>query len=109
MEQPLSQHSLDGEWKFRVAGSLRGDAPKNLSLDQWMTGAMPGTIHYHLQKLGKIPDPFYGRNELNLQWIDEQDWELVKEVRVTQQEASQSRKEMVFDGIDTVAAIFLNG
>ena len=105
----MSQHSLDGEWKFRVAGPFRGDAPKVLNLHQWMAGTMPGTIHFHLQKLGKIPDPFYGRNELNLQWIDEQDWELVKEVRVTPQDAAQSRQELVFDGIDTIAEIFLNG
>ncbi|HJT24383.1 MAG TPA: glycoside hydrolase family 2 protein, partial [bacterium] len=105
----MSQHSLDGEWKFRVAGPLRGAAPRDLNLHQWMRGTMPGTIHYQLQKLGKIPDPFYGRNELDLQWIDEQDWELVKEVRVTPQEAAQGRQELIFDGIDTVAEIFLNG
>ncbi len=70
---------------------------------------MPGTIHYQLQKLWKIPDPFYGRNELNLQWIDEQDWELTKTVRITRDAAVSDRQELVFDGIDTIAEIFLNG
>jgi beta-mannosidase len=74
-----------------------------------MPAAMPGTVHYHLQRLSKIPDPFYGRNELDLQWVDEQDWELAREVQVTPLEAAQSRQELVFDGIDTVAEIFLNG
>ncbi len=70
---------------------------------------MPGTIHYQLQKLRKIPDPFYGRNELDLQWIDEQDWELSKTVQVGPGEAARGRQELIFDGIDTVAEIFLNG
>lgn len=105
----LAQHSLDGEWKFRVAGPPRGAAPQDKGLHQWMPATMPGTVHYHLQKLGKIPDPFYGRNELGLQWVDEQDWELAKTVQVSPQEAAQGRQELVFDGIDTVAEIFLNG
>ncbi len=107
-DESLSLHSLDGEWKFRAAGPLRGETPKKLGLDQWMPAAMPGTIHYQLQRLKKIPDPFYGRNELGLQWIDEQDWELVKTVRVSPQEEALGRQELIFDGIDTVAEIFLN-
>jgi beta-mannosidase len=46
---------------------------------------------------------------LDLQWVDEQDWELVKEVQVTSHEAAQGRQELIFDGIDTIAEIFLNG
>jgi beta-mannosidase len=26
-------------------------------------------------RAGRIPDPFYGTNELDLQWIEERDWE----------------------------------
>ncbi|HEY3595880.1 MAG TPA: hypothetical protein VGL13_18475, partial [Polyangiaceae bacterium] len=70
---------------------------------------MPGTIHFHLQKLGKIPDPYYGRNELDLQWVDQQDWELKKTVRATPRDCKSARQELVFDGLDTVATVFLNG
>lgn len=74
-----------------------------------MPAAMPGTIHYQLQKLNKIPDPFYGRNELQVQWVDGQDWELSKVVHLSAPDAAQGRQELIFDGIDTVAEIFLNG
>ena len=66
---------LNGEWTFRLAGEPRGAAPTALSLDRWIPATVPGTVHYQLQAQGKIPDPWFGRNELSQQWIDEQDWE----------------------------------
>ena len=49
--------SLEGDWQFRCPHPLRGEAPRGLQLDRWMKAVMPGTVHYQLQKLGKIPDP----------------------------------------------------
>jgi beta-mannosidase len=74
-----------------------------------MPAKMPGTIHFHLQKLGKIPDPYDDRNELDVQWVDEQDWELRRTVRASAADCRRSRQELVFDGIDTIAAVLLNG
>jgi beta-mannosidase len=104
----MATYSLDGQWTFHAAGSLKSSAPKNLGLEKWMPAAMPGTLHHALQKLGKIPDAFYGRNELDLQWIDEQDWEIRRSVRATAGDCRKTRQQLVFDGIDTVAEIFLN-
>src|SRR3712207_8954090 len=36
---------------------------------------VPGSVHTDLQRTGLIPDPFWGSNELELQWIEETDWE----------------------------------
>ena len=96
---------LDGPWHFRLAGSFKDDA----SLSRWMPASVPGTVHHHLHQLGKIPDPFYGRNELDLQWIDQQDWEWTRSIEVNPEAVAASRQELIFDGIDTVATIFLNG
>jgi beta-mannosidase len=74
-----------------------------------MPATMPGTIHHHLQKLRKIPDPYYGRNELGVLWVDEQDWELRKTVRAGEGDCRSTRQELIFDGLDTVATVFLNG
>jgi beta-mannosidase len=70
---------------------------------------MPGTIHHALHRLGKIEDPHVARNELDVQWIDQQDWELAKSVEVTREDCQRARQELVFDGLDTIATIFLNG
>ena len=65
---------LDGEWQFRLAGKVIGEAPRSAArFMRWMPGIVPGTVHHHLHALGKIGDPHFGRNELELQWIDRQD------------------------------------
>ena len=51
-------------WQFRDTTS------KN-----WLPATVPGCVHTDLLAAGKIPDPFYGTNELDLQWIEERDWE----------------------------------
>ena len=99
----MATYSLDGKWMFRVAGALKGSAPKIAKLDAWMPVLMPGTLHYALQKLKKTPDAFYSRNELDLQWIDEQDWEIRRKISVPGPDCGKLRQQLVFDGIDTVA------
>jgi beta-mannosidase len=88
---------------------MRKKTPRSLGLDRWMTARVPGTLHYHLQKLKKIPDPFNSRNELEVQWVDEQDWEMRKIIRLSQRDCDCSRRQLIFDGIDTVAEIHVNG
>ena len=96
---------LDGPWQFRLAN----DPSATPALARWMPATVPGTVHHHLQLMGKIPDPHDGRNELDLQWIDEKDWEWGREIHVPADAIQQPRQELIFDGLDTVATIFLNG
>jgi beta-mannosidase len=105
----MSTYSLDGQWRFRCPHELRGNAPSTAGLKRWMPATMPGTIHHALHTLGKIEDPHYARNELDLQWIDQQDWELCTTVEVTKEDCKRARQELIFDGLDTVATIYLNG
>src|SRR4051794_32235818 len=110
----MTTRTLDGTWTFRLRGAPRGSAagrsgPRDPRLKRWMPAAMPGTIHLALQQAGGIPDRFDARNELAVQWIDEQDWELKRELPATAEDCRRSRQELIFEGIDTVATIFLNG
>ena len=41
----------------------------------WLPAVVPGCVHTDLRRAGKIPDPFWGTNELQLQWIEERNWE----------------------------------
>ena len=40
------------------------------------TGA--GRYPQRLLAAGKIPDPYYGKNELDLQWIGQRDWVFIR-------------------------------
>lgn len=42
---------------------------------EWLLAQVPGCVHTDLLRLDKIPDPFYGTNEKDIQWIDKKDWE----------------------------------
>jgi beta-mannosidase len=66
-------------------------------------------VHTDLRRANAIPDPFYGTNELSLQWIEERDWEYVTEFEVPAALLSEEMIELVADGLDTVATVRLNG
>ncbi|MCG7376711.1 glycoside hydrolase family 2 protein [Paenibacillus sp. ACRSA] len=75
---------------------------------EWLPAQVPGCIHTDLLKLGKIPDPFYGTNEKEVQWIDKKDWEYQTKFDVQEKLFAQEHLELVFDGLDTYADVYVN-
>ncbi|WP_019640622.1 beta-mannosidase [Paenibacillus fonticola] len=92
----IQQHVLDN-WRF-----------KSCDEDAWLPAAVPGTVHTDLLKCGLIPDPFYGKNEHDLQWIDKKDWEYKTSFELPEGFKDQSRVDIVFDGLDTYADVYVN-
>lgn len=89
---------LQAGWKFRKSGSSK-----------WRVAQVPGCVHTDLQRNGMIPDPFHGRNELDLVWIETTDWEYRLEFDVSDDLLAQENIELVADGLDTIATVTLNG
>jgi len=85
-------------WRFR-----------DCSASQWIPATVPGCVHTDLQKAGLIPDPFFATNEAALQWISERDWEYATEFMVSAAVLAEETVELVADGLDTVAAVHVNG
>ena len=56
-----------------------------------------------------IPDPFWGINERELQWIEEEDWSYRCRFAVKADFCNYEHIELVAEGLDTVASIRLNG
>ncbi len=90
--------SLNNGWKFYE--------PKN---KRWLTANVPGCVHTDLLRHRLIPDPFWGSNELDLQWIEETDWKYRCEFTVPAKALDDDIVELVADGLDTVAELRLNG
>jgi beta-mannosidase len=90
--------TLNGEWLFRERGA-----------DEWLPGRVPGGVHPDLIAAGRIPDPFIGDEELRVQWVAERDWEYRRDFAVDDDALAEERIELVFDGLDTLADIRLNG
>lgn len=86
-------------WKFRDA-TLAGP---------WRNATVPGCVHRDLWRHRLIPDPFYGTNELDLQWIEEHDWEYATVFHMPAGYLAEKVIDLVCDGLDTVATVTING
>lgn len=89
--------SLNSGWKFREVNE-----------NEWLPATVPGCVHTDLLANKKIEDPFYRDNEKNLQWIGKTDWEYQTTFNVTAKTLKRQNLEIVFQGLDTYANVFLN-
>ncbi|MBB5867775.1 beta-mannosidase [Allocatelliglobosispora scoriae] len=69
--------------------------------------AVPGCVHTDLLTAGLIDDPYRDDNETSLTWIGRTDWSYRTEF--DWQPQGFDRTDLVFDGLDTVATVRLNG
>ena len=70
-----AQIDLAGDW--RLSGTdERGSAVE-------CAAAVPGDVHSALLRANLIPNPFWGCNETNVQWVGFHDWTLSREFDVT--------------------------
>src|SRR6266566_4511407 len=84
-------------WQFREAGQ-----------DKWYPASVPGCVHTDLLNNKLIDDPFYRDNEKRLQWIGKTNWEYQTSFNITPETFARKNLELVFEGLDTYADIFLN-
>lgn len=69
---------------------------------------LPATVANVLYTSSDMPDPYFGENEWDCFERLRQDYIFTNTFDLTQQQLEGDRLVMVFDGIDTVADIFLN-
>ncbi|WP_424681398.1 beta-mannosidase [Frateuria sp. YIM B11624] len=99
---------LDQGWQVRLAP---GDAhaAAHPQATRWLPANVPGTVQTDLMAAGLASDPFLRDNEAAIQWVGLSDW--VYRTSFTVDEATLARRhaELVFDGLDTFADVYLNG
>ncbi|MDE0573590.1 glycoside hydrolase family 2 protein [Demequina sp. B12] len=69
---------------------------------------VPGTTHVDLLSAGLIPDPYLSTNEADLAWMHLCQWRYATTFDADPVEPGE-RVDLVFDGLDTVATVRLNG
>ncbi len=99
---------LDGEWKLKIGDKFSPSTPKEIIKKKWIDAEVPGTVHTDLLRNKLIEEPFYSNNEINLNWIAESDWiyKTVFDLPFTKDDAVV---KINFEGLDTIAKIYLNG
>ncbi|MEU6354246.1 glycoside hydrolase family 2 protein [Streptomyces sp. NPDC047072] len=74
-----------------------------------LPAVVPGCVHTDLLAAGVIPDPFLGRNETEVAWVGRRDWTYERELPPGDGHFGDEQTDLVFDGLDTVAEILLDG
>ncbi|MDR1060434.1 MAG: hypothetical protein LBL83_04300 [Clostridiales bacterium] len=106
----MNELNLNGIWQLAECEHSKTDgrglagAPPLEPMD----AEVPGDVHAALFQAGRIKDPYYADNSKLCAWVAEKDWEYRTAFRVPDGFCREIT-ELVFDGIDTYAEIFLNG
>ncbi|MFY8181200.1 MAG: beta-mannosidase [Flavobacterium sp.] len=93
-----SERNLNSEnWSF-----------KKISDSNWLPAKVPGTVHTDLYNNKIILNPFFGNNEKDLQWIENEIWEYQTSFKISKEELKNQNTILQFEGLDTYAEVFLN-
>ena len=90
--------NLNKGWKFNYSNK-----------NKWIDAVVPGNVHLDLLRNNFIPDPFFGQNEAELQWISDKNWTYKLIFDSDPFIFSKGNIDILFHGLDTYADIYLNG
>ena len=90
---------LKSNWFLQIAGRE----------EERISAVVPGSVYNDLLEAGKMEDPFWRDNEMKALKIMENDFIYSCEFSVSEEQLSADSNIMRFEGIDTIADIFLNG
>jgi beta-mannosidase len=105
---------LIASWRLRDyapgEGVALGAFAESFHGEDWIQVPVPGCVHQALIDAGRIPDPFYDRNELECAWVEEREWWYRSQFALEGEPLQASeRLLLVFHGLDTFVTIWLNG
>lgn len=106
--------SLDGnDWLFKafIGEDWRwrdSHKPGTRDVRGWLVGTIPGSVQHDLWQRGEIPNPYYERNSLLIEWIPDRTW-IYKRTFIVDEQYKGRRIRLCFEGVDYEAQFFLNG
>src|SRR4051812_5853390 len=109
----LQQLDLSGTWRARWTDGERGrtEFANREVVDEarYIDAQVPGEIHLDCQKAGWIEDPYVDTNCLKARWVEECIWSYRREFDAPPEALNASKSWLVFEGLDLIATIVLNG
>ena len=98
---PAVELDLAGDWT--LSGSNEVGAAISCPI------AVPGDVHSALFKAKLMPDPFWGCNETNVQWVGRREWLISRRFWVDESFAKRKSIILRLEDVDTFAAVRING
>ncbi|MFM7007556.1 MAG: glycosyl hydrolase 2 galactose-binding domain-containing protein [Flavobacteriales bacterium] len=75
----------------------------------WQPFGKSGTVQQWLWHRGELPDPFYGENEAQYQWIEDHEWHFRSKFFLNEAFFNATTLLLDIPNLDTYAQIFVNG
>ncbi|WNV88159.1 glycosyl hydrolase 2 galactose-binding domain-containing protein [Umezawaea sp. Da 62-37] len=100
----MIHQTLHDGWQLTA---VSGDVPATVA-GRSVRAEVPGSTHLDLLAAGLIADPYLDRVEADLVWTHRADWRYAVSFDADAPGADE-RVDLVFDGLDTVATVELNG
>lgn len=97
LQQPLDR---DGLCDPHILSSPEAD---------WIPARVPGEIHLDLMRAGRMEEPLFSTNMPECRWPEQYAWWYQTEIEVDAGFLQEECQELVFDGLDYFARVFLNG
>ncbi len=94
----MTRTSLNGVWALH--------RPKT---GETYPATVPGVVHTDLLAAGQIEYPYYRDNERKYAWVGREDWVYSRGFEIPAQVLQHRRHSLVCEGLDTFAAVTLNG
>ncbi len=104
--------SLNGDWTLVhfAEGDHTAASPEalqSLKLPE-IQASVPGNVELDLVRAGQLPEPYYGANIRLLRPLETHEWWYRRTFRVPESWVKPG-SVMVFEGLDTLATVWLNG
>ncbi|CAM1502643.1 Fc.00g074190.m01.CDS01 [Cosmosporella sp. VM-42] len=102
----ITRTAVDKGWEFKQTSTLNNStASAYLPVAQFPTVAHIDLLHHKL-----IPDPYIDANEVECLWVNDADWTYrTSEIPQIDVSSPSEHAVLVFEGLDTVVDVFLNG
>ncbi len=104
-------YSLSGEWELTWLNTGEGrieDADRLYAENQTVSCMVPGDVHIALTDAGVIRDPLKDKNSTECRWMEEKEFWYRKSFFI-EKDFLQDYTELIFEGLDLTADIWLNG
>lgn len=105
----------DSDWKLKgfwpyvpMLNKSKEIGNELMGITEWIDAVVPGGVHYDLLKAGLIEEPYFERNSLKCEWVENR-WWLYKTQFKPGHDLLGKRFALAFKGIDYKAHFFLNG
>ena len=105
-----------GQWRLRgFVGVDAADAvARRITADDtrtdagWIDAVVPGSVVHDLYRAREVPDPYFERNSLAIEWVPQRAWLYCRSLPSVEVAAGE-HVYLAFDGVDHAARVYVDG